>query len=108
MGLWGFTVLATLRRIRSSIRVNRGHDQNIAPYLLCPVNGACYYAPPWAPSGRVAHSLAFLEAPESAAHYVGVVDEDILIPVLGIDKAIALLLAEPRYRSLGHTSQSLL
>src|ERR687890_398736 len=97
-----------LRKPLLRTRVNRGHDQHIAPYLLSPVNFACYYASPWAHSGHVAHSLAFLEAPESAAHYVGVVDEDILIPVLGIDEAIALLLAEPRYRSLGHTSQSLL
>ena len=85
-----------------------GHDQNIAPYLLCPVNCACYYAPPWAPSGHVAHSLAFLEAPESAAHYVSVVDEDILTPVVRGDEAVALLLAEPRHRSLGHASHPLL
>ena len=81
-------------------QVNRGHDQNMAPYLLSPVNSACYYAPPWAPSGHVAHSLAFLEAPESAAHYVGVVNEDILTPAVGGDEAVALLLAEPLYCSI--------
>src|SRR5918996_5788729 len=59
--------------------------------LLNPVNCACYFAPPRAPSGRVADSLAFLEAPEPAAHYFGVVNEDILIPVVGRDEAVALL-----------------
>src|SRR5688572_22862738 len=52
----------------------QGHDQNIARYLLSPVNCACYYSPSWASSGHVAHFLTFLEAPESAAHYVGVVN----------------------------------
>src|SRR5687768_11602949 len=98
-----------LRRILLPLtRVTRGHDQNIASYLLSPVNFSCYYASPWAPSGHVAHSLAFLEAPESAARYVGVVNEDILIPVVGGDEAVALLLAEPLYRSLDHSSQPLL
>jgi hypothetical protein len=74
--------------------VNREHDQNIASYLLSPVNCARYYVPPWASSGHVAHYLAYLEAPEFAAHYVGVVDEDILTPVVRGDEAVALLLAE--------------
>jgi hypothetical protein len=89
-----------LRKPHLRTRVNRGYDQNIAPYLLSPVNCTCYYAPHWAPSGHVAHSLAFLEAPESAARYVGVMNEDILIPVVGGDEAVALLLAEPLYCSL--------
>ena len=55
----------------------------MALYLLSPVNGACHYAPPWASGGHVAHSLTFLEAPESAAHYFGVVNEDILTPSFG-------------------------
>src|SRR5215203_2137678 len=97
-----------LRKLLLRTRVNKGHDQKIAQYLLSPVNCACYYAPPCAPCGHVAHTLAFFEASESAAHYGGVVDEDILTTLVGGDEAVALLLAEPLYRSLGHAAYLLL
>src|SRR5215208_8363184 len=51
----------------------------------------------------VAHLLAFLKAPEPAARYRRVVDEELLTPFVGDYEAVALLLAEPLHRAfLGH------
>jgi hypothetical protein len=47
----------------------------------------------------VADLLALVEGLEPAALYAGVVDEEILAPLIRGDEAVALLLAEPLYRS---------
>src|SRR5215213_8051663 len=76
--------------------------------------GPC--APLWSLSGRdvnrlhalpalgrlVGHLGALFEGLEPTALYAGVVDEEILAPIIRRDKAVALLIAEPLHRSLGH------
>src|ERR687895_202366 len=49
------------------------------------------------------HEGAFFEGLEPATLYPRVVDEKVLTPVVWGDEAVALLVAEPLYRSLGHT-----
>src|SRR5215217_9023743 len=50
----------------------------------------------------VAHLGALLEGLEPGALYTVVVNEEILTPVVRGDEAVALLVAEPLHRSLGH------
>src|SRR5215217_2409341 len=50
----------------------------------------------------VGHLLTFVEGLDPPAVYGGVVHEEILTPVVGRDEAVALILAEPLNRSLGH------
>src|ERR671919_622528 len=55
------------------------------------------------PLGRlVRHLGALVEGLEALACYARVVHEEILTSVVGGDEAVALLVAEPLYRSLGH------
>src|SRR5687767_15018862 len=49
------------------------------------------------------HEGAFFESLEPTTLYPRVVDEKVLATVVWGDKAVALLVAEPLYRSLGHT-----
>src|SRR5829696_4942473 len=55
------------------------------------------------PLGRlVRHLGALVESLEALACYPRVVHEEVLTPVVWGDEAVALLVAEPLYRSLGH------
>src|SRR5215203_4012100 len=55
------------------------------------------------PLGRlVRHLGALVESLEALACYARVVHEEVLAPVVGGDEAVALLVAETLYRSLGH------
>src|SRR5918997_5160982 len=49
------------------------------------------------------HEGAFFKSLEPATLYPRVVDEKVLATVVWGDKAVALLVVEPLYRSLGHT-----
>ena len=69
-------------------------------YLLDPAHGLCYLAPPATRSRLVAHPLAFLDASKPLSRYAGVVDEDLLIALVGSDEAVALLFAELLHRFL--------
>src|SRR5919199_2679990 len=56
-----------------------------------------------APLGRlVRHLGALVEGLEALARYARVVHEEVLAPVVRGDEAVALLVTEPLYRSLGH------
>src|SRR5215207_2746837 len=53
--------------------------------------------------GRLVRDLgALIEALEAVAGYARVVHEEILATLVGGDEAVALLVVEPLYRSLGH------
>src|SRR5215216_3287805 len=55
------------------------------------------------PLGRLVRYLgALVEGLEALACYARVVHEEVLTPVVRGDEAVALLVAEPLYRSLGH------
>src|SRR5215210_3702947 len=55
------------------------------------------------PLGRLVRYLgALVEGLEALSRYPRVVHEEILTPIVGGDEAVALLVAEPLYRSLGH------
>src|ERR671913_389585 len=53
-------------------------------------------------SGLVRDLGALLKALEAVTRYTAVVHEEILATLVRRDEAVALLIAEPLYRSLGH------
>jgi len=55
-----------------------------------------------APGSLVGDLGTFFEGPEPAASYPAAVHEEVIAPVGGLDKAVALVLVEPLDRSLGH------
>jgi hypothetical protein len=67
----------------------------------CPSTFLRLRAPP-APTRLVGHLVALVEGLETITLYAGVVDEEVLAPLVGRDKAVALLAVEPLYRSLRH------
>jgi hypothetical protein len=78
------------------------HRRRAALHLPATANVLRFLAPPRAPGnpgGLVADPLAFRKAPEPLALYVGVVDEDLRVARVRGDEPVALLLAEPPYRS---------
>src|ERR687889_716285 len=55
------------------------------------------------PLGRlVRHLGALVEGLEALARDARVVHEEVLAPIVRVDEAVALLVTEPLYRSLGH------
>src|SRR5215212_5393791 len=70
-----------------------------------PANFLRFLAPPRtpaAPGRRVAHPLAFLQAPEPFAFHLRVVDEDLLFALVGLYETVTLLFGKPPHRSASH------
>src|SRR5687768_4995669 len=53
-------------------------------------------------SSLVSNLGALIEALEAVTRYARVVNEEVLATLVGGDEAVALLVTEPLYRSLGH------